>query len=142
MHRENESVVLHCGRFLTSPLTINKNLSVALNLNKDLKTYYSIKEVSEMFGLTPSTLRYWEKEFPHLKPHTNSGNTRQYTKNDIEELRVIYNLVKVRGFKLAAARKMMHANRAGTDKSAKIIENLMDVRDQLMELKAALDTIR
>lgn len=115
---------------------------MALNLNKDLKAYYTIKEVSEMFGLTASTLRYWEKEFPHLKPKTTGNKVRQYTKGDIEELRTIYNLVKVRGFKLAAARKMMHANRAGTDKSAKIIENLLDVRDQLTELKAALDTIR
>ena len=115
---------------------------MALNLDKDLKTYYSIKEVSEMFGLSASTLRYWEKEFPHLKPRTSGNKVRQYSKSDVEELRTIYNLVKVRGFKLAAARKMMHANRTGTDKSAKIIENLLDVRNQLMELKEALDTIR
>lgn len=95
-----------------------------------------------MFGLSASTLRYWEKEFPHLKPRTSGNKVRQYSRSDVEELRTIYNLVKVRGFKLAAARKMMHANRNGTDKSAKIIENLLDVRNQLMELKAALDTIR
>lgn len=115
---------------------------MALNLNKDLKAYYSIKEVSEMFGLTASTLRYWEREFPHLKPHTTGNKIRQYSKSDIEELRVIYNLVKVRGFKLAAARKMMHANRSGVDKSAKIMENLINVRKQLVELKTALETIR
>ena len=95
-----------------------------------------------MFGLSASTLRYWEKEFPHLKPRTSGNKVRQYSRSDVEELRTIYNLVKVRGFKLAAARKMMHANRNGTDKSVKIIENLLDVRNQLMELKAALDTIR
>lgn len=115
---------------------------MALNLNKDLKAYYSIKEVSEMFGLSASTLRYWEREFPHLKPRTVGNKVRQYSKSDIEDLRVIYNLVKVRGFKLANARKMMHANRSGADKSAKIIENLIEVRDQLMELKSALETIR
>ena len=83
-----------------------------LNKDKDLKAYYSIKEVSEMFDLNASTLRYWEKEFPHLKPRTMGNKVRQYSKSDIEELRLIHNLVKVRGFKLAAARKMMHANRA------------------------------
>ena len=66
---------------------------MALNLNKDLKAYYSIKEVSEMFGLSASTLRYWEREFPHLKPRTVGNKVRQYSKSDIEELRVIYNLV-------------------------------------------------
>ena len=41
---------------------------MALNLNKNLKLYYSIKEVAEMFDLNESTLRYWEQEFPSLKP--------------------------------------------------------------------------
>ena len=115
---------------------------MALNLNKDLKAYYSIKEVADMFGLTPSTLRYWEREFPHLKPHVGNGQVRQYTKDDIESLRVIHNLVKVRGFKLSAARKMMHANRKGVDKSVTIIEKLTEVRDHLTELKNALAELR
>ena len=113
-----------------------------LNKDKDLKAYYSIKEVSEMFDLNASTLRYWEKEFPHLKPRTMGNKVRQYSKSDIEELRLIHNLVKVRGFKLAAARKMMHANRAGAEKTSEIIEKMTSVRDQLMQLKKALETIR
>ena len=44
---------------------------MALNLNKNLKLYYSIKEVAEMFDLPESTLRYWEQEFPFLRPKTN-----------------------------------------------------------------------
>ena len=115
---------------------------MALNTDKDLKAYYSIKEVADMFGLTASTLRYWEKEFPHLKPQTTGNNVRQYTKADVEELRLIHNLVKVRGFKLAAARKMIHANRNGVDKSATILEKLNMVKQQLEELKTALNTIR
>ena len=112
---------------------------MALNLNKDLKAYYSIKEVSEMFGLSASTLRYWEREFPHLKPRTVGNKVRQYSKSDIEELRVIYNLVKVRGFKLAAARKMLNKNRAGVDKNADILATLISVRDELKELKKQID---
>lgn len=115
---------------------------MALNTDKDLKAYYSIKEVSEMFNVNPSTLRYWEKEFPHLHPKISSGQVRQYSKSDIEDLRLIYNLVKVRGFKLAAARKMIHANRNGVDKSAAILEKLTSVRNDLMEMKAALEAIR
>ena len=63
---------------------------------------------------------------------------RQYTVKDIEHIKIIYNLVKVRGFKIAAARKMLQENRSGADKSQKVLESLMSVRDQLKELKAQL----
>lgn len=114
---------------------------MALNTEKNLKTYYSIKEVAKMFSLTESTLRYWETEFPYLKPRTTSNNVRQYTDKDIEELRYIYNLVKVRGFKIAAARKMINSNRNGVDKSTKVLEQLVSVKNQLQELKDALEKI-
>ena len=99
------------------------------------KLYYSIKEVAQMIGVSESLLRYWETEFPHLRPKTTGNRVRQYTVKDIE---IIYNLVKVRGFKIAAARKMLQENRSGADKSQKVLESLMSVRDQLKELKAQL----
>lgn len=114
---------------------------MALNTDKNLKTYYSIKEVAKMFSLTESTLRYWETEFPYLKPRTTTNNVRQYTDKDIEQLRLIYNLVKVRGFKIAAARKMISSNRDGVEKSTKVLEQLIDVRNQLQELKDVLEKI-
>ena len=79
---------------------------------KNLKVYYSIREVAAMFDVNESLLRYWEREFPHLKPKTSGNKVRQYTEKDIEQIRLIYNLVKVRGFKIAAARKMLNENRA------------------------------
>lgn len=114
---------------------------MALNIDKNLKTYYTIKEVAQMFNLTESTLRYWETEFPYLKPRTTGNKVRQYSEKDIEQLRLIHNLVKVRGFKIAAARKMLNANRDGVDKSAKVLEQLISVREQLMEMKSAIDKI-
>ena len=90
---------------------------MALNLDKNLKRYYSIREVADMFGLNESTLRYWEQEFPYLKPKTSGpAKIRQYQEKDIEQIRVIHNLVKVRGFKLAAAKKILSQNRKGADK--------------------------
>ena len=50
---------------------------MALNTDKNLKLYYSIKEVAQMVGVSESTLRFWEKEFPYLKPKTNANNVRQ-----------------------------------------------------------------
>ncbi|MBF1433827.1 MAG: MerR family transcriptional regulator [Prevotella nanceiensis] len=114
---------------------------MALNMNKNLKLYYSIGEVAKIFGINESTLRYWESEFPHLKPKTNSKNVRQYTEKDIEQIKVIYNLVKVRGFKLAAARKMLNENRKNVDKSADILEMMINLRDELKNLKKQLDSI-
>ena len=83
--------------------------------------------------------RYWQKEFPQLKPKTSDSGVRMYNDKDIETLKVIYNLVKVRGFKLAAARKMLQSNREGADKNAEVLERLIQVRDELKALKAQLD---
>ena len=116
---------------------------MALNLNKNLKLYYSIKEVAEMFELNESTLRYWEQEFPSLKPKTTGpAKVRQYQEKDIEQIRLIHNLVKVRGFKLAAARKILTQNRKGVDKKADVLESLMDVKMELQALKKQLDYLQ
>ena len=116
---------------------------MALNLNKKLKLYYNIGEVSKMFGLNESTLRYWEQEFPYLKPKTSGpAKIRQYQEKDIEEIRVIHNLIKVRGFKIAAAKKILSQNRKGADKKADVLESLMGVRDQLQALKRQFDGLQ
>jgi len=113
---------------------------MALNLNKNLKMYYSIKEVAGMFSLNESTLRYWETEFPFLKPKTSGpAKIRQYTEKDIDQVRLIHNLVKVRGFKLAAARKIIGNNRDGADRRAEVLTKLIDVREQLQALKKQMD---
>lgn len=113
---------------------------MALNLNKNLKLYYSIREVAEMFGVNESTLRYWEKEFPYLKPK-NSGpaKIRQYQEKDIEQIRLIHNLVKVRGFKLEAARKIINANRNGADRKADVLTRLINISSELQALKKQMD---
>ena len=116
---------------------------MALNLNKNLKMYYSIREVAEMFGVNESTLRYWETEFPYLKPKTSGpAKIRQYTEKDIEQVRLIHNLVKVRGFKIAAARKIIGNNRDGADRRAEVLTRLIGVRDQLQALKKQLDYLQ
>ena len=116
---------------------------MALNLNKNLKLYYSIKEVAEMFGLNESTLRYWELEFPYLKPKVSGpAKIRQYQEKDIEQIRLIHNLVKVRGFKLAAAKKIINSNRDGADRKAEVLTRLMDIRSELQALKKQMDYLQ
>ena len=103
------------------------------------KLYYSIKEVAQQLNVSESLLRYWETEFPHLRPKTTGNRVRQYTEKDIDQIKVIYNLVKVRGFKIAAARKFLNENKTGAEKSQQIMETLTSVRDQLKELKRKLE---
>ena len=120
-----------------------KRENMALNLNKNLKLYYSIKEVAEMFGLNESTLRYWETEFPYLKPKVSGpAKIRQYQEKDIEQIRLIHNLVKVRGFKLAAAKKIINNNRDGADRKAEVLTRLMDIRTELQSLKRQMDYLQ
>ena len=115
---------------------------MALNLDKNLKLYYSIAEVAQKFGINESTLRYWEQEFPYLKPKTRgAGKVRQYSDKDIEQIQLIYNLVKVRGFKIAAAKKIINANRTGADKTAEVLSKLIEIRDELQLMKKQLDAI-
>lgn len=118
----------------------NKNgLFTPLNTSKMQKTYYSIKEVAQMIGVNESTLRYWQTEFPQLKPKTSASGVRMYNEKDIDLLKKIYNLVKVRGFKIAPARKLLHNNREDVDKNAEVLERLISVRDELKALKAQFD---
>ena len=112
---------------------------MALNENKNLKLYYSIKEVAEMLNVSESLLRFWEKEIPLLKPKTTGNNIRQYSEKDIENVKAVYNLVKVRGFKLQAARKMLRENKQGVDKNARVMESLIHLRDELKVLKKQMD---
>lgn len=114
---------------------------MALKTDKNVKLYYSIKEVAQMFDVRESTLRYWETEFPLLKPKTVGQSVRQYTEKDIEQVRIIYNLIKVRGFKIAAARKYLSKNRTGVDKSSDILNTLISVRDELKEIKKHIDSL-
>ena len=115
---------------------------MALNLNRRLKTYYSIREVAEMFDLNESTLRYWETEFPFLKPKTSgTAKIRQYQEKDLDQIRLIHNLVKVRGFKIAAAREMLTKNRQGVQKTADALQNLIALREDLQVLKSHLDAL-
>ncbi len=96
-----------------------------------------------MFDLNESTLRYWEQEFPFLRPKTSGpSKVRQYAEKDIEQIRLIHNLVKVRGFRISAAKKMINANRKGADKTAEVLSSLIDIRSELQSLKKQLDYLQ
>ncbi len=112
---------------------------MALNPNKELKLYYSISEVAEMIGVSETLLRYWEKEFPTIAPKKAGRNIRQYSQEDIEQVRVIHHLVKVKGMKLAAARKALKNSRDDVERNVEVVGRLQAVREELMQIKKELD---
>ena len=117
-------------------------LFMALNLNRNFKTYYSIREVAEMFELNESTLRYWEQEFSFLRPKTSgTAKIRQYQQKDIDQIKLIHNLVKVRGFKISAAREILQKNRKGAETTAKALSDLLEMRAELEKLRDHLDML-
>ena len=114
---------------------------MALNTSKELKKYYSIGEVAEQFGVTESLLRYWEKEFPNIRPRKSGRNVRQYTQEDIQEVRTVYNLLKVRGMKISAAREVLSKNKAAAYDNTEMLQLLQDVRDELLALNEELKNL-
>ncbi len=114
---------------------------MALNPNKTLKKYYAISEVAEMFGVSETLLRFWEKEFPTIQPRKSGRNIRQYSQDDIDEIRIIHNMVKVRGMKLAAARDAIAKNRDHENSTTELIERLKTIRAELVSIKKELDGI-
>lgn len=109
--------------------------------DKDTKKFYAISEVSEIVGVSESLLRYWEKVFPTIRPKKSGRNVRQYTKEDIEEIKMVYNLVKVRGMKLATARETINKNRAGVSSVTEAMEKLQAIRAELVRIKKELEEI-
>ena len=114
---------------------------MSLNTNPDLKLYYSISEVATLFGVAESLLRFWEKQFPNIHPKKSSNNVRQYTKEDIEEIRVVYNLLKVRGMKINAAKEILSKNKKGASDTSNIINELKYLREELVALRKELNDL-
>ena len=110
-----------------------------LNTDKNLKLYYSISEVAAMFDVYESLLRFWEKEFPQLNPKKGGRGIRQYRKEDIETVKLIYHLVKERGMTLPGARQRMKDNKEATIRNFEIVDRLRAIREELVGMKLALD---
>ena len=108
-------------------------------MDKDLKLYYSISEVAQMFDVNESLLRFWEKEFPQLSPKKGSRGVRQYRKEDIETVKLIYHLVKERVMTLPGARQRMKDNKENTLRNFEIVDRLKAIREELLRMKRALD---
>lgn len=101
------------------------------------KSYYTIGEVAKMLNEAPSLIRFWEKEFPQLKPDKTEKGTRKYSRKDIELLRLIHHLVKEKGYTLDGAKDALKNPQKNIGK-AELIAKLKGVKGFLEELKDKL----
>jgi len=102
------------------------------------KIYYSISEVATMFSVNASLIRFWEKEFDIIKPYKNKKGNRLFTKEDIDNLHIIYHLVKERGYTLQGAKDKLNENKTDVIDNHELIKSLQKVKSFLIELKNQL----
>lgn len=102
------------------------------------KLYYSIGEVARIFNVNTSLVRFWEKEFEILNPKKNKKGNRLFTAKDLENLKLIYHLVKERGFTLQGAKNKLKNNTQDTLDKVKIVDSLKKIKSFLEEIKAEL----
>ena len=102
------------------------------------KLFYPIGEVAQMFNVSVSSIRYWEKEFDILKPKKNKKGNRMFTKKDVENLRIIYHLTKERGFTLEGAKRKLRENKTDTIDNIEIISHLKNIRKFLVDFREEL----
>ena len=109
-------------------------------MRKDLpeKLYYSIGEVAKAFNVNTSLIRFWESEFPIIKPKKNAKGNRNFTKEDIENIELIYHLVKERGFTLEGAKTHLKTNNKDTLSNFDIIRKLNKIKKALLDLKSGI----
>lgn len=106
------------------------------------KKYYKIREVSELVGVAPSAIRYWEQEFPQLNPTRNEKGTRYFTPSDVETIRQIKYLLHDRGLKIEAAREQLTFASNTVESKQRALDRLRDVRARLVALRDSLHKLR
>lgn len=100
----------------------------------DLKRYYSIGEVAELFSISPSMIRYWESEFDNIRPQKNARGERRYTKANIAQIQLVYELLKERGFTIAGARQELKERREHRRERDAVVARLKELRGFLEKL--------
>lgn len=103
------------------------------------KHYYSIGEVAQMLGVNLSLLRYWEKEFPFICPKKNAHGTRLYSNENLDDIKLVYYLVKEKKLTLEGAKKQLKENKEGTIKNHEIIMRLKEIKNEISAIKESFD---
>jgi DNA-binding transcriptional MerR regulator len=107
---------------------------------KDIeKKYFSIGEVAAIFKVAPSLIRYWEGEFDTIRPKKDKKGNRRFTKDDIEKIRYIYQLVKIKGFTLQGAQEVLKKDEHQVYDKAAMVDRLHQIKKFLLEIRESLN---
>ncbi|MDA8650624.1 MerR family transcriptional regulator [Flavobacteriaceae bacterium] len=109
-----------------------------MHLELPEKRYYGIGELAKAMNVNTSLIRFWEKEFDVLRPKKNAKGNRKFSQDDVKNLKLIYHLVKERGFTLDGAKTHLKAHKNDTDSHFDIIQKLESVKAELLKIKDAL----
>jgi DNA-binding transcriptional MerR regulator len=99
------------------------------------KMYYTMGEVAAMFDVNQSLLRFYEKEFDILQPKKNKKGNRYFTPEDIENLKIIFNLINDKGYTLQGAKEYLKQNLGETKDNQSIINSLESIKSFLLEVR-------
>ncbi|MFW6310424.1 MAG: MerR family transcriptional regulator [Prolixibacteraceae bacterium] len=103
------------------------------------KVFYTIGEVAEMMEVNPSQIRYWENTFDEISPKKNKKGNRLFTREDIEDVKLIHYLVKERGLTIKGAKQKLKDNRDETIGNFEIVNRLQVIKQELVEIREAMD---
>ncbi len=102
------------------------------------KRYYKIGEVAKAFSVNTSLIRFWDSEFDIINPKKNAKGNRLFTKDDVDNFKLIFNLVKERGFTLEGAKQKLKKNPSKVISNHEIISRLEKVKAELKKIKNQL----
>jgi DNA-binding transcriptional MerR regulator len=103
------------------------------------KKYYTIGEVADRFGVATSLIRFWESEFENIKPTKNKKGNRVYTKEDIDDISIVFHYVKEKGYTLQGAKEIIKLDKNKNLEKIEAVKSLEKVRDFLYELRKNID---
>jgi DNA-binding transcriptional MerR regulator len=102
------------------------------------KLYYTMGEVTQLFDVNASQIRYYEREFEILQPKKNKKGNRLFSPEDVENLKIIFSLVKDKGFTLQGAKDYLRSNKSEVKENQKVIDSLERLKQFLLEVKEKL----
>lgn len=112
-----------------------------IDFDNSKRLFYSIKEVANHFGVNESLLRYWENEFKIINPRKTEGGTRQYTKEDIDNIALVFYLVKEKGMTLDGARLALSQRQDEYSRKLQAIEKLENIKKELEDLSKQFEIL-
>lgn len=111
-----------------------------IDFENSTRLYYSIKEVAAHFDVNESLLRFWETEFDTINPKKTEGGSRQYTRKDIEDIAIVYHLVKEKGLTLEGARQTLSHKKDEMTRKVQVIQKLEKIKKELEDMEKEFDT--